>query len=162
MVLGQNFMFIFRVCYMGHFLRIDMYEGMPQSLRNPLLLQSLRTPLWFGGWLIDWVNVACTSFSFFLENHLEIRLHFCFMRRMITRPISRLDLAEFGRFLSGKFRFLNCPDFAAKTGCADFEALPRTVNWIFILDQFYRNTLCTQWDQLKAFCRNRLIDWLID
>ena len=68
---------------------------MPQSLRTPVLLQSLRILIWFGGWLIDWVNVACTSFPFFLENHLEFDLPSCFMRRLITRPIGRLDLADF-------------------------------------------------------------------
>ena len=41
-------------------------------------------------------------------------------------PIDRLELAEFGRFVSGKYQFLKCADFAAQTGCADFEADPRT------------------------------------
>ena len=81
--------------------------------------------MWFGGlfdwlldWLIDWVNVACASFPFFLKNRLEFCVHVYFIRRSITRPIGRLDLAEFGRCLSGKYGFLKC---------ADFEAYPRTV-----------------------------------
>ena len=39
--------------------------------------------------------------------------------------IGRLELAECGRFVSGKSQFLKCADFAAKTRCADFEAYPR-------------------------------------
>ena len=58
------------------------YEGMPQSL---------RTPLWFDDRLIDWVNVACTSFPFFLANHLIFGLHFCFLQRLISMPIGRLS-----------------------------------------------------------------------
>ena len=57
---------------------VEMYEGVPQSLRTAVVPQSLRTPVWFGGWLIDWVNVACISFPFFLENHLNFGLHFWF------------------------------------------------------------------------------------
>ena len=45
-------------------------------------------------------------------------------------PIGRVKLAEFGRFVSGKYRFLKCTDFAAKTRCADFEAYPRTVIFV--------------------------------
>ena len=86
---------------------------MSQNLRIPFLLQSLRTPMWFNGWLIDWVNVACTFFHFFVENHFRFRLFFCFVRSTITRPIGRLELAEFGWFVSGKYRFLKCTDFEA-------------------------------------------------
>ena len=79
--------------------------------------KSLCSPMLFGGWLIDWVNVAGTPFPFFLENHCRFGLHFCFIRRMITMPIGRQELAEFGRFVAGKYRFLKC---------ADFEAYPYT------------------------------------
>ena len=75
----------------------------------------------FNGWLIDWVSVARTLFHFFVGRHLRFRLHFCFLRRMITMPIGRLELAEFGRFVSRKYRFLKC---------ADFEAYPRTDTWL--------------------------------
>ena len=68
-------------------------------------------------WLIDWVNVVCTFFPFSARYHLSFRLHFCFIQSMITRPIGRLELAEFGRFGSGENRFIKCPDF---------EAYPRT------------------------------------
>ena len=36
---------------------------------------------------------------------------------MIPMPIDGVNLAEFGRFVSGKYRFLKC---------ADFEAYPRS------------------------------------
>ena len=73
---------------------------------------------WLIDWLIDWVKIACTFFPLFLENRLKFGLHVYFIRRLITRPIGRLDLAECGRFFSGNYRFLKC---------ADFEAYPRTV-----------------------------------
>ena len=77
-------------------------------------------------WLIDWLGKSCLYFfPVFVGNHPEFRLHFCFTRRMITMPIGRLELAKFGRFVSGKCRFLKCAGFEAKTGCADFEACPR-------------------------------------
>ena len=78
-------------------------------------------------WLIGWLDKHCLYFfSIFLGNHLRFGLYFCFRQRMITRPIDRLELAEFGPFVSGKYRFSKCADFEAKTGCADFEACPRT------------------------------------
>ena len=86
---------------------------MPQSLRSPFLIQNLRTPMLFNGWLIDWVNIACVFFHFLIGNHLRFRLHFYFIRSTITMPISRLELAEFGRFVSGKYRLLKCADFEA-------------------------------------------------
>ena len=107
------------------------YEDMPQSLRTPFLLQSLRTPLWFDGWLIDWVDIACTSFPFFLKkNHLRFGLHFCFIQWMIPMPIGRLEVGRVWLVFSGKYQFLKCADFEAKTGCADLETFPRTVNSI--------------------------------
>ena len=45
---------------------------------------------------------------------------------MITTPIGRLDLEEFGRFLSGKYRFLKCADFEARTESANLEAYRRS------------------------------------
>ena len=98
---------------------------MPQSLRTPSLLQSLRTHMLFDGWLIDWIRVACV-FPSFAGYYLRFRFHFCFIQSTITIPIGGLELAEFGRFVSGKDRFLKCAAFEAKTGCADFETYPRT------------------------------------
>ena len=49
------------------------YENMSQSLRTPFLLQSLRTSMLFDGWLIDWINVACTFFHFSVGYHLRFR-----------------------------------------------------------------------------------------
>ena len=40
------------------------YEDMLQSLRTSFLLQKLRTPMLFNGWLIDWVSVAGSLFHF--------------------------------------------------------------------------------------------------
>ena len=69
-------------------------------------------------WLIDWLDKHCLYFfPFFLNNHLRLGLYFCFIQRMILMPIDKLELAEFGRFFTGKYRFLKC---------ADFEAYPRT------------------------------------
>ena len=45
------------------------HEGMSQSLRTPML---------FHGWLIDWLNVACTLFSFFWKTIINSCLHSCF------------------------------------------------------------------------------------
>ena len=112
-----------KVCALPCYSMVDWlieYEDMSQSLRTPML---------FNGWLIDWVNVACSFFSFFVRYHLSFRLHFGFIRRMITMPIGRLELAEFGRFVSGKYRFLKCADFAAypraRTGMSNRHLLPR-------------------------------------
>ena len=62
-------------------------------------------------WLIGWLGK--TLFPFFVENRLRFRLHLCFIQMMITTPIGRLELAEFGRFVSRKHRFLKCADFEA-------------------------------------------------
>ena len=65
-------------------------------------------------WLIDWLSerCSCSFFPFFVGNHFRFRLHFCFKRSTTTMPIGRLELAEFGRFVSGKYRFLKCSDFS--------------------------------------------------
>ena len=41
-------------------------------------------------------------------------------------PIGRLELDEFGRFVSEKYRFLKWADFEANMGCLDLETCPRT------------------------------------
>ena len=51
--------FCFKVCALPCYSMVDWlieYEEMPQSLGTPFLLQSLRTPMLFDGWLIDWVR----------------------------------------------------------------------------------------------------------
>ena len=93
------------------------YEDTPQSLRTPVFASKSAYPDVIR-WLIDWLAEGCLYFfPFFLENHLGFRLHFCSIRSMITMPIGGLKLAELGRVVSGKCRFLKC---------ADFEAYPRT------------------------------------
>ena len=137
--------------------------------------QSLRISMYFDDWLINWVNVACTSFPSFLDNHLRFCLHFCFIRRMISMPIGRLELTEFGRFVSGKYRFLKCADFEAKTGCADFKAYPpimacflklkRTSKGPIVLllrkMHYAVNNLCTDQINLSLAMRNHFVDRII-
>ena len=98
--------------------------------------------------LIDWLDKCWLYFfPFFVENHLRFRLHFCFIRKMIIMPIVRLKLAEFGRFVSGKCRFLEC---------ADFEAYPRTQS----INQPLNNMRVRRlWSKSGVICYSLIFEW---
>ena len=116
-------------------------RGYASKSAHPIFTsQSAHSPvIW---WLIDWLGRHCWYvFPFPLKNRLRFVFAFVFIRRMILMPVDGLELAEFGRFFSGKYRFLKCADFDAKTGCADFEAYPRTER----LKSFWHETRSASW-----------------
>ena len=162
------------------FVLLNMHEGVPQSLRTPFLLQSLHTPLWFDGWLIDWVHIACTFFPFFSKkNHLRFDFHFFSIRKMTFMPLDRLEWSSLVGLFPGSIDFqsaqtlrhtlvLNqsinhritwgCADFEAKTGCADFETYP----WRFLFSPLGMATTTTRSTRkrlraLSDACRSRWV-----
>ena len=88
-------------------------------------------------WLIDWLSKRCLYFfsNVLQKTILDSVFTFCFIRSTISMPIGRLKLAEFGRFVFGKYRF---------SKCADFEAYPRTQSINQPLNNMGMRRLCSK------------------
>ena len=142
--------------------RTALYEDTPRSLRTPFLLQSLRTLTLFNGWLIDWLRGYASKSAHF-ENRsfpetnrpnaanssppMGIAIVLCIKRkrRRNLRWFSTKNGKKYKQRLPNQSinpRIIwECADFAAKTGCADFETYPRTCDehWCDFPQKICRN-----------------------
>ena len=89
------------------------YEDMPQSLCTPLLFRSLRTLMLFDDWLIDAWTLLVVFLRCFSKTILDSVFPYIFYEGWLLWADNRQELAEFGWFVSGKYRLLKCADFAA-------------------------------------------------